>query len=225
MASRPGSTGNEKLKSLLVSITIPITPTRRHGAVIAALIVGSFVAPVCAQLRPPTNVEVLGNLAIGCIGSVPDTLSSFLLNTSGNMPYLRPRLTAHWQEQGHRVFLSDSSLADSRALDLHTLTYQPEEALVGFESLEDSQLKRTITLSIGHSLVAPSGLLLDDGRCRKEFIDTVSRGEVVRIQADRFPETRGEIPPEGSWKNWAEPMLLGATVGVVVYLFFSIRSK
>ena len=199
-----------------------IKTSRRGGVLLAA----AFTAVVtCSAHGQPTNVDVLGDLAIRCIGHVPDTISSFILESPERMPYLRPRLTAYWHDKGHRVFLSDSVSVGARTLELYRLTYAPEEALVSYEAIEDSRLKRTITLSIGHNMVAPSGLLVDDGRCRDEYADTINRSDILRLQADPFPETRGEIPPEGSWRDWAEPVVLGATVGVVVYLFFTIRSS
>ena len=195
------------------------------GPLVVALAISTLSTPAFAQPGPRSNVDVLGDLAVGCIGHVPDTLSSFLLESSDKMQYLRPRLTQYWQERGHLVFLSDSLPSAGRRGDLARLRYDPEEALVSYESADDSQLRRTITLAIAHSLVAASGLLLDDGRCRDEYSDTIGRSDVIRVQRDPFPETRAEIPPEGNWKRWAEPVVLGAAVGVVAYLFFTIRSS
>ncbi|MFV1979952.1 MAG: hypothetical protein ACC655_02270 [Rhodothermia bacterium] len=190
-----------------------------------ALAFSTFASPAYAQPGPRSNVDVLGDLAVGCIGDVPDTLSSFLLESSDRMPYLRPRLINYWQEKGHQVFLSDSLSVAGPAGEFVRLRYDPEEALVSYESADDSQLRRTITISIAHSLVASSGLIMDDGRCRDEYSDTIGRSDVILVQRDPFPETRSEIPPEGSWKTWAEPVVLGAAVGVVVYLFFTVRSS
>jgi len=184
-----------------------------------------FAPASYAQPGPRSNVDVLGDLAVGCIGDVPDTLSSFLLESSDKMPYLRPRLTSYWRERGHLVFLADSLSAAARAGELPRLRYDPEDASVLYDPVDPSQLRRTITISIRHSLVAPSGLIMDDGRCRDEYSDTIGRSDVVLVQRDPFPETRAEIPPEGSWRTWAEPVVLGAAVGVVVYLFFTIRSS
>lgn len=178
-----------------------------------------------SQENPRSNVEVLGDLAIRCIGDVPDTLSSFLVESPGSMPYLRPRLTAYWRNRGHRVFLADSLSPATRAVALFRLRYNPEEAVVSYEAADKAQLRRTISLAIGHTLVAPSGLLADEGRCRDVYTDVISRAGIPIVERDPFPETRGQIPPEGSWRDWAEPVVLAAAVGVVTYLFFSIRSS
>jgi hypothetical protein len=184
------------------------------------------IAPACwAQSIPRSNVDLLGDLAVGCIGDVPDTLSSFVLETTERMPYLRPRLTQHWSERGHLIFVSDSVSSITPSKELSRLRYDPERASVFYESADNSRLRRTITLSIAHSYVAPSGLLLDDGRCQDEFVDMISRDEVLIVQRDPFPETRAEVPAEGSWRTWAEPVVLGAAVGLVAYLFFTIRSS
>ena len=175
--------------------------------------------------HPPSNVEVLGRIAISCIGHVPDTLSSFLLESTDRMPYLRPQLTNFWRNQGKKVFLADSLVQPAESPALFRLRYDPEDALVTYEDAGDSKLSRSVTLAIRHSLVAPSGLLLDDGRCRDDYSDVISRQGVAVVERDAFPETRGRVPPEGSWRDWAEPAVLAASVGVVAYLFFSIRSS
>lgn len=178
-----------------------------------------------AQPWPKSNVEILGDLAIGCIGTVPDSLSSFVLESSDRMPYLRPRLTEYWRGRGQQVFLSDSLAGLNPPPDLSRMTYDPEDAQVLYETADEAQLQRTITLLIRYSLVAPTGLLEDEGRCRDEYSDRIGRGVVDLVQRDPFPETRAEVPPQKTWRTWAEPVVLAASVGVVAYLFFTIRSS
>jgi hypothetical protein len=180
---------------------------------------------VAQDAQPLSNVEVLGQLAIDCIGGIPDSLSSFSLESTDRMPYLRPQLTEFWRGQGKQVFLSDSLVSAPQALPLHRLHYDPEEAVVRYDDEKDAKLRRMVTLAIRHSLVAPTGLLVDDGRCRKQYSDVISRQGVALVERDPFPETHGRVPAEGSWRDWAEPAILAASVGVVAYLFFSIRSS
>lgn len=178
-----------------------------------------------AQGPPKTNVDVLGDLAIKCVGRVPDTLSSFLLEASDRMPYLRPRLTNYWRDLGKSVFLADSLTGVAPPADLDRMGYDPEDAEVSYTSADDAQLLRTISLSIRYSLIAPTGLLRDEGRCSDQYSDTINRGIVSLVERDPFPETRGAVPPQRSWRTWAEPVVLAASVGVVAYLFFTIRSS
>jgi hypothetical protein len=184
-----------------------------------------FAGSVQAQEKPRTNVEVFGELAVGCLGGVPDTLTSFVLVPSESMPYLRPTLTAFWMDQGRNVFLADSTLDNDLSGTLHRLRYAPEGARVVYEAEADSRLRRTVTLGLAHSIVSASGLLLDDGRCRDEYSDSLDRSAILLVERDPFPEARGEIPPERTWRRWAEPAVLALSVGVVAYLFFSIRSS
>ncbi len=171
-----------------------------------------------------SNVDILGDLAVGCIGPVATDIPAFILDPSSGMPYLRPRLTRFWRDLGKEVYLADSVAIGGLGMSLHRLRYVPEEAVVSYAPLDGGQLERTISLSISHSLVEPAGLLIDDGRCRDQFTDSISRSAVLAVERDPFPETRGEIPQEGSWRDWGEPVVLGASVAIVVYLFFSIRS-
>lgn len=182
--------------------------------------------PVLGQVLPRSNVEVFGDLAVSCIGEVPEALDSLLLEPSEGMPYLRPRLTSSWRSGGLRVFLTDSlTSAALMTSTLHRLRYRPEDALVSYESVQDSRLRRTISLALAHTLLAPSGLVLDDGRCREQYSDTIDRDQILIVERDPYPEARGEIPVQRSWKQWAEPAVLAVSVGVVAYLFFSIRSS
>lgn len=203
----------------------PIGTRTLRTAALAGIIFVFLVAIVSAQPGPRSNVDVLGDMAIGCIGGVPDSLTSFVLESPGRMPYLRSRLTNYWLERGQEVFVSDSISSAARLAGLARLKYDPENVRVSYESADDSQLRRTVSIAIAHSLIAASGLVLDDGRCRDESSDTIQRSDIVLVQRDPFPETHAEIPAEGSWKRWAEPVVLGAAVGVVAYLFFSIRSS
>lgn len=195
--------------------------------IILATVLTVFVAtaPVWGQSTPRTNVEVLGDLAVDCIGHVPDTLSSILVDPSGGMPYLRPRLTEHWKGEGLRVYLADSTASDASLTGLHRLKYAPDDASIAYRSIEHSRLERTVALSVSYSLTAPAGLLVVDDRCMRERTDTIDRSAILIVERDPFPEARGDVPPEGSWRTWAEPVVLAAAVGVVAYLFFSIRSS
>jgi hypothetical protein len=194
-------------------------------SVLVGFITFGVASSVVAQSTPRTNVEILVELAVGCLGDVPVTLSSFILDSPERMPYLRPSLSSYWRESGKQVFLADTSAGVEPPAELFRLGYSPEDASIEYSEADGSKLNRIVSLSLRYRLLAPAGLLVDEGRCRDERSDAIARNQVLIVERDPYPETHGEIPPEGSWTDWAEPVALGAAIGVVAYLFFTVRSS
>lgn len=175
-------------------------------------------APIGAQ---PTNVEILGRLAVGCLDDVPSSVETFSLVSGPRMPYLRPFLTRNWLDRGLVVFVGDSTVPDRR---VHSLEYRPESASVSYARARKDSLVRTVDLALSHSFLSPEGRLLSESRCREAATDMIRAGDVSRLQQDPWEETRGVVPPQRSWRTWAEPAVIGTSIAVVVYLFFSVRS-
>lgn len=186
----------------------------------ALLLLFVLVLPAGAQL---TNVEVLGSLAVKCLGDVPGEVDTFRLSSGNRMPYLRPFLTRHWISRGHTVFLSDST-AVYPGQDIHEFRYDPQTAAVVYSRADRDSLVRRIELSITHSFISPQGILFDEGRCSNSASDVIGSADVARLQLDPWEETRGQVPIHRGWRSWAEPAAIGTSLAVVVYLFFSVRS-
>jgi len=199
-------------------------------AVVAICTLG-LLGPVYGQSsRPPTNAAVAGQLAVDCLSPVTDSLSGFWLSTTHDMPYLRPALANHWSELGVEVFVADTLLGlgtngDDGSAGRPRLRYTPESVVTRYEAADGDLISRSVTLSLAHTLAAGDGRLLSDDRCAKTYEDDVDRASIVLIQPDPFPELRAEIPAEGSWRDWGEPAILAGAVGVVAYLFFTVRSS
>lgn len=178
---------------------------------------------ISAAQTQPTNVEVLGSLAVRCLGEVPGPIDSFQVSPGNRMPYLRPFLTRHWIERGYTVFVGDSA-RNSLVRAIHELRYDPQSAAVNYDRFKSDSLVRNIDLTISHSLISPEGMLVDESRCSDTSSDVVRTADVVRLQQDPWEETRGEVPIDRGWRSWAEPTVIGTSLAVVVYLFFSVRS-
>ena len=178
-----------------------------------------------AQPAVKSNLDILGDLAVGCLGDVPNDLDSFILESGERMRYLQPRLTEYWRSEGKQVFLADSAAGLVPPESLHRLNQNPEEGFVSYLAGDGDKLTRMVSFSVAFQLLAPTGLLVDEGRCSDRYSDSIGRNEILLVERDPFPETRGQVPPEGSWRDWAEPVALGAAIGVVAYLFFTVRSS
>lgn len=177
------------------------------------------VRPAPAQ---PTNVEILGSLAVKCLGDIPGPVDTFRVRPGARMPFLRPYLTRHWLSHGYSVFVGDSTSA--RDHPMHELRYDPESADVSYERAEKDSLRRTVRLSIAHSFVTPEGRLVEESRCRDTVSDMILATDVPLVQQDPWEEAQGTIPLDRGWRTWAEPAVIGTSIAVVVYLFFSVRS-
>ncbi len=185
-----------------------------------SLLFAMLTGPVAQAQAQPTNVEVLGDLAVRCLADVPDDVATFRLATSNRMPYLQTSLAAYWLSNGYTVYLGDSTSAGP----LHVLRYDPESAQVKYARADHDSLRRTIDLALSHAFVSPQGLLLRGARCSETVTDLVRAADVDRLQAAPWEEARGVIPPDRGWRTWGEPLVIGSSIAAVVYLFFSVRS-
>lgn len=188
--------------------------------ILIVLLSAAGAVRVAAQ---PTNVEILGSLAVKCLGDIPGPVDTFRVRSDRKMPFLRPYLTRHWLEQGYKVFVDDSSSAHGRK-HLHELRYDAQSADVTYRQAERDSLRRTVRLSIAHSFVTPEGLLLEESRCQDMVSDTILATDVPLVQQDPWEEARGTLPLDRGWRTWAEPAVIGTSIAIVVYLFFSVRS-
>lgn len=170
-----------------------------------------------------TNVEILGSLAVKCLGEIPGAVDTFRVRPGKRMPFLRPYLTRHWLSHGYTVYVGDSTTTADR-FPIHVLSYDPESANVSYERAERDSLVRTIDLTIAHSFVSPEGKLIEESRCQNTSKDMIFVKDVTRVQQDPWEESQGTIPLDRGWRVWAEPAVIGTSIAVLVYLFFSVRS-
>jgi len=192
-----------------------------RSLILVAILSAFWVRPLTAQ---NTNMDVLGGLAVKCLGDIPGPVDTFRVNAGRRMPFLRPYLTRHWLSRGYKVFLPDSVTNFEGPNPIHELRYDAESADVSYERAERDSLRRTIRLTIAHSFISPGGRLVEEARCQDAVSDTILAKDVPLVQGDSWEETHGTVPLNRSWRTWAEPAVIGTSIAVVVYLFFSVRS-
>ena len=191
-----------------------------RALLLALLLPVVFSPPARGQF---TNVEVLGSMAVRCLGEVPATVDTFQLSPGSRMPYLRPFLTRHWISRGLTVFIGDSAVVQL-GRPIHELRYDPQTANVTYDRAEGDSLVRKVDLSVTHSFISPQGILIDESRCDESVSDVIRAADAERLQPDPWTEARGQVPPVEGWRRWAEPAVIGTSIAAVVYLFFSVRS-
>jgi hypothetical protein len=84
---------------------------------------------------------------------------------------------------------------------------------------------RTVRLTITSKVIdleRKSVLLLE--QTRRETTDVVQNDLIDRLQTPGIPMTQGDLPPEGFFDGWLEPIILIGAIAVGVYLLFTMRS-
>ena len=184
---------------------------------------------ILALLSTPTshaqqkNLNVFQHLAIQCLGSVPKEVKSFRLTAPSAQPYIRSALVSYWRSLDHRIFLPDSSAANSPT-SLALLSYSIDEATVTYSRLRKKKVARQILLTTHYSYTSQSGELLDDSSCTQNYKDTLAFADLASIENDIFPETTATHPQKNWLSRYIEPVLLATASALGVYLFFTIRS-
>jgi hypothetical protein len=173
-------------------------------------------APVYSQ---STHVERLQLIGTSCLGSVPASLDSFLLDSDDASPYIRQALISEWKSDGRRVYATDS---------LHTLPelrYRVETAKIELYRAGKNQYGRAARLSVSYRLTSESGEILSDGQCADIRSDTLSAALASSMRDSRYPETDVE-PPRGGWfRKFLQPAVVLGASAIGTYLFFNLRSR
>lgn len=192
----------------------------RAGIWLAALTV---VVVVCGLIPPhvaaqTSNVSLLQDVAIGCLGALPESVQDVRLDAPDEMPYLRSALVDAWQENGHAVYVDGDLSAAAR------VHYAVEEAAVRYERAGNG-IARDIRLSLRFTITASDGRVLIDDRCTGRRTDVIPRDRIDLVEDAAYPETQGE-PPEGGWfRRILEPAVVTTATAIAVFLFFSLRSE
>ncbi len=166
-----------------------------------------------------TNQAAFIALGTACLGPLPGDVQSFYLDAPSQMPYLRSALIQTWQQEGRRIFVSDTTAAL-----LPTLRYTIEAVAVDYARQGRKQVARTVSLGLRYALTTADGEVLRDAPCSDTFQDVLSRKALAEVETPTFPETQAPPPPPGGLGRYLEPALLTAATAVSVFLFFTLRS-
>jgi hypothetical protein len=170
----------------------------------------------------PTTIRAYEQMATDCLAGAPGTFLAFELSVPPRMAYLRTALVDHWQREQRTVYLADTA-GVSRTLPL--LTYDVEMTNVHYARAPGRRLRRSVTLGLRYTLIAPDGRLLADRSCLETYEDTLRRSDIAQLESAGLPETQGALPPAGWARRFVEPAALAAATIVATYLFFSLRSR
>lgn len=168
-----------------------------------------------------TNLSLFQDLAVECLGDLPQEVRDVVLTAPGEMPYVRSALVSAWQSSGHEIFIEDDE--DDTPGQRARVMFAVEDARVVY-TRSSSRLSRNVDLSLRYSISSSDGRILVDDRCAERRSDVIAWGDVDAVEHETYPETQGVLPPAGRFRRLIEPAVVTAATAVAVFLFFTLRS-
>jgi hypothetical protein len=104
------------------------------------------------------------------------------------------------------------------------LRYSIEDAGVAYKPISKDRLERSVWLAMQFDLTSAGGRVLADERCRRTFEDAFQESAIHKVQPDPYPEARSALVRNPGVARFVEPVVLGAAMATIVYLFFTVRS-
>lgn len=186
-------------------------------------IITVLLYPAAVYSQALTNYKILNDLVDSSVCRIVNENS-----LSGKKLTIEKFLPGQYSIFSNQVNSSFVRYSGTDSLPNIKVSYAIEEAKVVYENmfrdgfLGDYYVERNIVLK-GNCLVSNSN------NQAKPFAlsvrDTVKYDDLKNYENQAFPFTQGEIPAEPFWSSLLEPAVAIGSAAVVVYLFFSVRSK
>ncbi len=156
---------------------------------------------------------------------LPDTLA--LVVPPGDDAWVaRQGIAGALRKRGVAVFERADSQAVRYRLEIEGLTLnvrylsQYREGLFGAR-----KVVRRVTAGCSSLLTnTATHEVLSSGVLAREAVDTVAADEIPALETAGLPRSRAEVPPEQFIDRVVEPFVIIGATGLVVFLFFHIRS-
>ena len=208
----------------------------RYVATFSFLWISSFAGDVLGtEQHPETNVGILKQLAAEAASEVA-AASHFRASDSVGCHFFRgadpwimeTTLLVELRSLGCAPFLADSLLDQGQPYRLEISYYS---MLVRYEDsfregiFGTKKTCRHLAVSVAYrSTNSRTGEMLASGYVTKEAKDTVAVDELPSLEDPGVKSSHGEIPGDTFLDKVAEPFVILGAAGVVVYLFFHVRS-
>ena len=178
-----------------------------------------WASPPAMWAQPKPTIEQYADCLAECIlKELTDTLSPLIFAPEKNIGFKREldlRLQSFLISRGIRVRESPSENAQELRYDVQSATLSIEEV--------SGQVRRTVSLSVFVKRFF-NGDLQRANLVSAQRVDTLSQIDLERLNDTRYPETTVEAR-----RSWLEktivPTLTTLSLGIIVYLFFSVRSN
>lgn len=189
-----------------------------------------LLSAICSAAdRMGTDREVLAQLSDSLMGMVSGDLSgpSSLTVKVGDdsvSTFFRPTFILDLSERGHQLFLKSDSTTTTLELNVQESSVFYGEIFTG--SLFGPRLtERSVTLSvIGTISSNGDGKILRSRTYSLTAKDTVQYSMIDQLTSSSLPYTRITRPELSFFDAFLEPAIVTISSGIVIYLFFTIRS-
>ena len=206
----------------------------RRGRAVAVIVVAAlgslFVGEgvLCGEL-PRTNLSTLQLLARDLGKKLGESLQAedsssldIVLRPSDQAWILQGPFTEGLSTTGRKPVIRDGDLSAECTISAMSVTYENSrrESMFG-----DRIVDRVVNLQL-RALVSErrSGRILCNTEYATTSRDTVEVSAIPRLEDATIPETKGQLPQEGFFSTFAEPLIMIGAVAVSVLLLFHVRS-
>jgi len=178
-----------------------------------------WASPPAMWAQPKPTIEQYADCLAECIlKELTDTLSPLIFAPEKHIGFKREldlRLQSFLISKG-------IALRESTSETMRELRYEIQSARLGVEEAS-GKIRRTVSLSVFVKQFF-NGDLQRANLVSAQRVDTLSQIDLERLNDARYPETTVEAR-----RSWLEktivPTLTTLSLGIIVYLFFSVRSN
>lgn len=198
-----------------------------------ALILVSNHQHIIAQ--PRSNLDMLAEACDDLVQQqVLDslTLSSAVqitpLDDNPSNWFVEDCLTRKLHQAGATVYLKADSDKATRADTSANLKLEFKTVAIGvaYHEQEDQRLQRRVVLELFVRVTdSQSGRLLFSASPRKHVVDYIDADDVARIEDSELAFARGTVIREERPPKLLRPVVVSAAAGLIVYLFYALRSR
>ncbi len=195
---------------------------------IALLMFGSEQWCLAQSAMAQRTSDVFVELTNGCIlNAIRGRATVIVLQpetTAGFKAYLDAGVQAALLSSGITLYETPENTRDAVQL-----SYQLRSSSLLYRALSgqgsDEQTERRFDLTLLVKAVEPSGKVIVADAFSVTRFDTVKTSELAALEDIRFPETKKSSATPSVLESVAAPVAVISAVGIIVFLFFSVRSR
>jgi len=192
-----------------------------------------FTSDLWAQA---TNIEMLTQLADSLIDSfmaaqLSESSSSVLLRKGdpGNASnwFLQDRFVEACQNRNQKVFISEGE-KEAPWQDGYLLQFNGLDVGTAYDNFKENpkRLRRSVTIKMAVLLARPlSGEVMWRGNLAGQHADLIDADQINAVENDNIPFTVGVRETKSKSVKLVQPVAVSATAGLVIFLFYSLRSR
>lgn len=127
----------------------------------------------------------------------------------------KPEIRLIYLDRNSHTHTRKTLVFEFKIIDIQ-VSYQPESA---------GRLTRSIQIVWFMKLQTGAGVVLFLNTCTKSREDQINRNDVAKVENANLTITRGQLPETGIFAKYIEPIAISIVSGLIVYLFFIMRSN